>query len=261
MAICGLILTFALAACQNAPQRIDKIAEDSGLTKTILNGDPFKHVVYQKTGKNSGVLHIYIDGDGSPWRNGQFIADDPTPRQPLALALMAQDSSPSIYLGRPCYFGLSNQANCESKYWTSDRYSSIVVVSMASAANSYIQSRKFSRVVLIGHSGGGTLAVLLADKIQKVTQVITIAANLDTLQWTRYHHYLPLAGSLNPYNDAKLADIDHTHYVGDEDKVISKELAIDFVNKHGGLLRVIKGFTHHCCWKKRWPIILADLPI
>ena len=75
------------------------------------------------------MLHVYLDGDGTPML-GSYPAADPTPRDPLVLDLMALDSTPSIYVGRPCYHGLSG-APCSPSLWTSGRYSEPVVASMA----------------------------------------------------------------------------------------------------------------------------------
>src|SRR6266545_4164343 len=74
-----------------------------------VEGEGFAHVVYRPAGlrpDGGRVLHIYLDGDGTPWERGR-PAPDPTPRAPLVLRLMALDPAPRVYLGRPCYHGLA----------------------------------------------------------------------------------------------------------------------------------------------------------
>ena len=49
-------------------------------------------------------------------------------------------------------------------------------------------------VTFVGYSGGGVLAVLIAERLDNVAGVITVGANLDTDAWTEHHGYLPLTG-------------------------------------------------------------------
>ena len=49
---------------------------------------------------------------------------------------------------------------------------------MATALETWLKKKGYSELVLIGYSGGGALAMLLAERI-RVRAVITVAANLD----------------------------------------------------------------------------------
>ena len=71
-------------------------------------------------------------------------------------------------------------------------------------------------VVLIGYSGGGVLAVLIAPQVPG-SAVVTIAANLDVEAWARWHQYTPLSGSLNPATQPPLDALHEWHLVGDRD--------------------------------------------
>jgi pimeloyl-ACP methyl ester carboxylesterase len=55
-----------------------------------------------------------------------------------------------------------------------------------------------TRLTLVGYSGGGTIAVLLAARRSDVAEVITVAANLDVGYWTQRDGLSPLTGSLDP---------------------------------------------------------------
>ena len=105
---------------------------------------------------------------------------------------MAKDKSPSIYLGRPCYFGLATSPNCTPAVWTHDRYSEKVVASMQAALEKYLQLHPYKHLMFVGYSGGGVLAMLLAARVPNTEKLVTIAANLDTDAWTQYHNYSSL---------------------------------------------------------------------
>ena len=153
----------------------------------------------------SSTLHVYLEGDGTPWVYRVIVTPDPTPRRPLMLGLMSLDDAPSIYVGRPCYNGTSGASGCDDTLWTSARYSATVVDSMAKAIRVIARRGGYSALRLFGHSGGGTLALLLAPRLEGVLDVVTVAGNLDIEAWTRHHGYSPLRDSLNPASEPALA--------------------------------------------------------
>ena len=140
------------------------------------------------------------------------------------LRLMTLDPAPSIYVGRPCYFGLANDPPCTPRDWPLDRFSPRVVDSMARLIEQLREGRQ-DAIELYGHSGGGALAVLLAARLGGVQRIVTIGGNLDVDAWTAYHGYTPLEGSLNPVNAGPLpATLLQEHYVGDRDRVVPPEM-------------------------------------
>jgi len=173
----GLIL-FGAPGCGSPARQFSQRAADFGMRREIVPGSAFQHVVFMRQGHPSPTLHIYLDGDGTPWRLWG-PATDPTPRNPLVLRLMALDPDPSLYLGRPCYLGLSEMPPCASALWTAERYSETLVASMATALRHVLLGTDFDRLVWIGYSGGGTLAMLLAPRFDRTTDVVTVTANLD----------------------------------------------------------------------------------
>lgn len=168
-----------------------------------VSGDPFEHlIIYPKsTGDHPTApppqnkpIYIYLDGDGSLLK-GQKISRDPTPLRPLALELMLEGPKPALYLGRPCQF--IQNSHCTLEFWTVSRYSESVVHSLVVAINKLNQENH--PITLVGYSGGGSLAVLVASRLPAVSQVITLAANLDTQAWAVQHHSVnALSNSLNP---------------------------------------------------------------
>lgn len=262
----GLILcSLAMTACTTPAQQFKITAENYGFSEYEVSGSNFKHKVYlnkQVVTAQNKVLHVYLDGDGKPFKNSYALAADPTSRNHLILELMALDKQPAMMLGRPCYHGLSiDSSNCEYRLWTSARYSATVVDSMVTALNKWLKQHRFQKIVLIGFSGGGTLAVLMAKKLATVTTVVTLAANLDVAAWSQHHGYLMLKDSLSPMNQPILKEnIKQLHLAGSEDEKVPPFIIKAYANKQkNALFRIYKGFTHHCCWLKIWSDILKEI--
>ena len=257
-----IALIATVFGCSTPAERIDRIANAAGFIRNTVSGDPFEHLILTENTEGVGYtdLHIYIEGDGSPWIANRWVATDPTPRSPVMLELMQLDPGPTLYLGRPCYFGL--QQNCESVHWTSGRYSETVVESMIVALNTTIEQLDLrGDIVLIGHSGGGVLAMLLAPRIPNVDTLVTLAANLDIDRWTQYHGYSPLLLSLNPATQAPLPDhIVQLHLVGESDSNVPIQLVRPVVDREpDAQLLQYPGYDHNCCWAEIWPSILDRL--
>jgi pimeloyl-ACP methyl ester carboxylesterase len=115
--------------------------------------------------------------------------------------------------------------------------------------------------VLIGYSGGGALAMLVAERVANVSAVVTIAGNLDTEAWTRLHAYSPLSGSLNPARRAPLPSrIAQLHLTGGKDKNVPVALIEPVVRRQPHAeLRVYDDADHGCCWAREWPRVLEDI--
>jgi hypothetical protein len=258
-----LLSLHAFAACSTPTSRIGKAATGLGFTQHTVDGTQFSHAVFTKTAGTPGsALHVYLDGDGSPWIRGRWIAKDPTPADPFTLQLMAADPSPAVYVGRPCYHGLVSPA-CTQALWTSARYSETVVASMAAAVSRVRARHGTPDLVLVGYSGGGTLAMLVAGRLPNVRAVVTIAANLDVDSWSELHGYLPLAGSLNPARSAPLhPDIVQMHYAGAKDENVPPGIVVAVASAQANAtVTVVPGFDHRCCWLERWPEMLGRLNV
>jgi len=246
------------AGCATPARDFSARATALGLQRDVVPGSDFHHVVFRRFPGGSRTLHVYIDGDGMPWGAWRPAAD-PTPRNPMVLELMARDSEPSLYLGRPCYHGLARTPPCTSAFWTSQRYSEAIVASMAAALRQLLAATHIERLIWLGYSGGGTLAVLLAARFPESAAVVTVAANLDIDVWADWHGYPRLVGSLNPARLRPLpAGIHQRHYVGDRDRVIPS-----YVVTQGAAdatsVTVIANYDHVCCWIDMWPRILRDV--
>lgn len=263
--VLGLTLLTAffqvLAGCATPAERIDRLATSSGFDRRVVAGDGFEHLVYVKTsGRPEDGFRVYLEGDGTPWITPRRVAEDPTPRRPLALRLMALDPGPALYLGRPCYFDLSR--NCRPAYWTGARYSGAVVDSMVAALRTARRELGWGgKVTLVGYSGGGTLAMLMAPRVKDVATVVTLAANLDVAGWARLHGYSPLSESLDPADQSPLpARVRQVHLVGGEDRNVPPRITRDFAERQRGAEVVeYPRYDHHCCWEEVWRSVLDRL--
>jgi len=256
----ALLALLALAGCAASPtSHLRALADSQGFQRSFVTVDGFRHTVFQnRFPLQRRILHVYLEGDGSPWGRRTFIMADPTPRRPLMLRLMGEDRQAAVYVGRPCYNGTSRQPGCDNRLWTSDRYSPTVVASMSGVVRQEIRRRGATRVRLFGHSGGGALALLIAEGVPQVTDVVTVAGNLDTDAWTRHHGYTPLRGSLNPAMRDPLTDaVRQWHLLGQRDTVIPPVLVEGFLkSRPQAVVRVLPGFSHGCCWERVWTDVL-----
>jgi hypothetical protein len=256
--VLGLGLLALGAGCRSASERFLELAADRDLRPEVVTGTGFRHLLLSSARGSGATLHVYLDGDGVPWFGG-YPAVDPTPRDPLVLDLLALDPGPAVYLGRPCYHGLSGERRCSAAVWTSARYSEEVVTSLVTAVRHVIAARGAERIVWLGYSGGGALAVLLAARVSETAAVVTVAANLDIDAWADQQRSSRLADSLNPARQPPLpAHVVQRHYVGGRDRTVPPEITRRAVPAGPGLI-LIPDYGHRCCWATLWPSILAEL--
>jgi pimeloyl-ACP methyl ester carboxylesterase len=262
---CGCIGTLAAAAltfasCATPERAVDRLAAEHGFGRDVVRGTRFDHLLYRNAAvAGAGPLHVYIEGDGSPYLASGAVAPDPTPRTPVMLRLLALDAAPSVYVGRPCYFGL--QSGCSPVFWTVGRFNVDVVESMAAVVARLAAERDGQGLVLLGHSGGAALAVLLAQRLPNVRAVVTVGGNLDTSAWTELHGYAPLGLSSNP-SERPLTGVPLVvHLVGAADDVTPPAFVAAAARKLGtGDVRIVAGAGHTCCFEQLWPALLAELP-
>ncbi len=253
----SVISVIFLLGCATPAERFKQTALSYGFNPQVHESVKFKHQLFGMSNMAGGdVLHVYLDGDGTPWVRQRWVADDPTARNPLILRLMQQDKQSAILLGRPCYYGI--QDGCDNKYWTSHRYSTEVVDSMVQALNSWLKHYEFKQLVLIGYSGGGAIAMMMANRIKKLSAVVTVAANLDVDKWSEFHGYSALDFSLNPADQPPLrSDIRQIHFAGKDDTVVPASIIREFAEKQDNAqFYVFPDHDHACCWEDSWGKVL-----
>ena len=275
-----------LAGCTGAQLGNTGMRVPDGLAVARVQGMPFVHVLLanpafidaagspgQPHAWSAGAVrrvHVYLDGDGEPWA-GDGVREDPSPRGELVRRLLQRDSRPALYLGRPCHFTRAFDAACTPADYTFGRYSSRVLDSLAAAlANALpapVAGGDGVEVVLVGHSGGGALAMLLAGRWQatsglrphRLVGVVTLAANLDLAAWTALHGYTPLHGSLDPALQPALPPaVRQLHFVGGRDRQVPEAVVRSGLRAQpGAAVRVQAAYDHRCCWLADWPALVG----
>ncbi len=270
-----LILLLCVNSCSNI-QSIEKrqknaeaIATQAGLKFERIEAGRFVLTTYHKgMGNPDKDLVVYIEGDGNAWNSKYRLSKNPTPKNPLALKLAAKDPAGSIlYIARPCmYLDQKLMQDCPASFWSSHRYSEEVISSINQVIDWAKGISTNKSLTLIGYSGGGSVAALIAARREDVSSLVTIAGNLDHKFWTDLHHMSPLVGSLNPIDYANnLSMIEQTHFVGAEDKIVPETVIESYLSrmplKDKINIHVINDFNHSCCWEKVWPNLLNDVNI
>ena len=244
---------------------IDSLARDNGFKRVTFQTSVFTLVGYGSPRElgNGQTLKIYIEGDGNAWKTRRLPSNDPTPLNPVALRLAVKDVSPILYLARPCQIVRgANRRSCDVRYWTSARFSREVVTAMNEAINSFIGRSRNIRITLVGYSGGGALATILAAIRNDVVKLITVAGTLDHEAWTRHHRVSSLVQSLNPADYAeRIASLPQYHFIGAKDKIVPSLVYDSYARRLGAGHRskslLIPGFTHKCCWEQKWQQLLS----
>lgn len=215
---------------------------------------------------NGDALAIYIEGDGFAWVSRGRPSSDPTPKNPVALRLALEDSTAAVvYVARPCQYTEGKaRKGCDVRYWTTHRLAEEVIAALDVAIDHAKAHHGAVEIELIGYSGGGAAAVLLAARRADVRLLVTIAANLDTRMWTDLHGVTPLLGSLNPLDHvADVRGVPQVHFAGGDDDIVPPAIAQRFVAALGpggrATVRVRPDLDHDCCWWRGWNEAIAGI--
>lgn len=254
-----------LAACSHLPSpserndRAQALAKAAGWSPLLLPANSFTlKALVPDHPYASETLTIYLEGDGLAWLDESSPSSDPTPLDPLALRLALKHRGAVAYLGRPCqYVQAPHRQHCQSRYWTSSRFAPEVIDATSQALDKLKPRWGASQLVLVGYSGGGAVAALVAAQRSDVVRLITLAGNLDHSAWTKLKRLSPLTGSLNPADFvAELQRIPQWHLVGGRDLVMPPVIAQGYASRFSGVYRpevmILDGFDHRCCWADAW---------
>lgn len=260
-----LLLFLSLTACASRRDDAGAIAAGAGFQRVAFDAGAFTLIGWQRGA--GPILTAYIEGDGLAWVSRTQVSGDPTPVHPTALRLAAADPGAAVlYLGRPCQYVQPAEARgCDARYWSDRRFAPEVVEAVNRALDQAKARAGAGRVVLIGYSGGGDVAALAAARRTDVAAWATVASPLDHPAWTRHHGVSPLAGSLDPMDDAaRLATLPQVHFAGAEDDIVPPEIVRGFLAREGsgqeGRLVVVPEADHGCCWARRWPELRPLIP-
>jgi pimeloyl-ACP methyl ester carboxylesterase len=268
----ALLCGCSAAELQQRQTRAEDLAGGHGWQARTIATDTFALAAWfgpqqNEEGAFSGALTIYIEGDGFAWASRSRPSANPTPRRPLALelALLHPRGKGNVaYLARPCQFVWeSDLRGCTRAVWTHQRFSEAAVEASDQAIDRLKADYRAERLTLVGYSGGGAIAALVAARRDDVVRLVTIAGVLDHALWTDSKRLSPLTDSLNPADAwAALTEVTQIHYVGSTDEVINVTLAESFrarfSNPEHIEIVVLEDFDHRCCWTDAWPRLAAS---
>lgn len=264
---CALLiqLSFLFSGCVSTGGEGDenKIAADSGLIRDNLQTESFTVASWSRITPPVNSLRVYIEGDGFAWKSRTQPSNNPTPHNPVALKLAASDKNANVlYLARPCqYLPSPLPSPCQVNWWTNDRFAPAVIDAMNDALEQVVQRHPGVKLDLVGYSGGGNIAALLAERRSDVRTLRTVAGNLDVAFVNRLHKVSVMPNALSAIDRAStLRLLPQTHFSGAEDKTVPPAVASRFQQAVGGsCVRVesVAGMAHGSDWASVWPRLLA----
>lgn len=244
----------------------DVMMEREGFAGDIADYGTFLLKTYSRILEPGAPVHVYIEGDGRAWRTRTRLSDDPTPVRHTVLKLAMLDPAPNVlYVARPGqYLSHRDLAKVNPVYWSDKRFSEEVISAVNAAISRTAAQAGGGSVHLIGYSGGGAVAILLAAHRTDVASVRTVAGNLDPDHVNRLHGVSPLRGSLNPVDRAAdVRRIPQIHFIGSSDTVIPEPVARSFMEAGGSecvRIRLVQGASHESGWDTRWRELLSEIP-
>lgn len=251
---------FILGACvllQAPAEQAMALAADAGFSAVDLPDTRLKGFLRLKPARGTNsTLTIYIESDGAPWRVPDEPPFDPTPHKPMVLQMAASDPSTAVgYLGRPCQYLTPNAlARCDPALWMLGRFSEDAVAATNASLTAMKNRAQASSINLVGYSGGGAIAALVAARRDDVNCLVTVAAPLDSDAWTSAIGVSRLSYSLNPADIAgKLRPLAQTHFRGRRDTLVPPATSRRFLAQVPGARTIDKDdYDHQCCWKADW---------
>ncbi|CAM4067658.1 Alpha/beta hydrolase family protein [Pseudomonas reidholzensis] len=246
----------AIAGCQSPRENLETLAAAHGQRVEVLQTRDYP-LAYSaaRIPAAAPLLRVYLEGDGRAWATATQPSLDPSPRHLMLAQLAFDDPQPSVYLARPCQFVTA--PGCTPAMWTARRFSPEVLVSLEQALDQLKRRYGNQAFELVGYSGGGALALLLAGRRDDVRQVQTLAGNLSPAEWARELELTPLQGSLEPLQyRQRLATIAQRHLLGGDDRQVPAAVAAYYRRQLGAASCAqfvsIAGASHEQGWAQAW---------
>ena len=164
-------------------------------------------------------------------------------------------AAPLLYVARPCQFGgIGSNPRCTQQYWTSHRFAPEVIEATSAVIDQVKKAAGATAIELVGFSGGGAVAVLVAARRTDVTSIRTVAGNLDHVTLHRRKQVSPLSGSLNAADvAAQVSTIPQIHFVGAEDDIIGAYVAESYRSRAAAsnciAIQTVSGASHGDGWR------------
>lgn len=268
-----LSLSLILAGCLTSSnvmrhETARRLASPSWMVERQIPAGQFSLTAYERMHERYESANIYIEGEGLYFPREQRLSDDdPTPLNPVALHLASRDKAENVvYLARPCQYiggGFNQGARCDASHTIGDkRFSPSVIASYNAALDEIKRRYDIEGYHLVGFSGGGGLAAILAAERDDILSLRTVAGNLDHRVFSNHHERPPLTGSQNPRDAASsLTDLPQYHFIGGQDEVVPPAVLHSYLQALGPSscvqYQLIQEAEHTEGWVDKWPELLA----
>ncbi len=264
----GLVAALTLGGCiattypYMRTETAQRIAAPAWMIKRDISASPFILRAYERIHDRGGVANIYIEGEDT-------LADSSrTPFNPVALHLASKDKAENlIYLARPCQYTemLDPAESCKTSYGKDARFSEDVIASYDIALNDIAKRYDISMFNVIGYSGGGAIATLLAAKRSDIVSLRTVAGILDHETYSDVATAPSFTKSLNPVNEAStLTKMPQYHFIGGRDNVVTPAVLHSYLQSMPPTncvqTMMVQEADHTIGWVDKWPELLK-LPV
>ena len=266
-----LLATLLLPGCASQVTDLGKVISGAGTKGSRIqefrtpSGIPIQWVQLNRV-ENSNVT-FYIEGDGDAYVSRTRPSKNPTPTNPLALNLALDDRSENVfYLARPCQF-VPTGANrsCGSPVWTTERFSPVFITAYEVLLNRIINEYDFRQVTLVGFSGGASIVLGVAPKVERLALVKTVAGYIMRASLNRSKGVPTNYAQTDPFSNIQnVVSIPQVHFSGSRDRVIPTAFVREFsnkVNELGGCSRHIEVASGHLSdWEQLWSRLIVERP-
>ena len=270
----GILAILSLSGCiattfpYMRAETAQRIASPAWMIKRDIPSTPYQLRAYERIHDKGSFANVYIEGDGAAYTSPKEWNDNPTPKNPVALHLASRDLSDNvIYLARPCQYttGTDAGSNCTPAIWKESRYAQEAIASFNTALDEMASRYRISGFNLIGYSGGGGIAAILAAQRTDILSIRTVAGILDHEVHTTMHGAEPLSDSLNPVDFAiELTKVPQYHFIAGQDNIVPPAILHSFLQAMPPTqctqTKFVQEAGYEEGWVEQWPALLA-LPV
>lgn len=268
---CGLAAVVLSGCADHSVMREDSVKRTAMpvfmLDRNVPAGD-FVLKARERVYQRNQTATLYIEGDGYTHISATKVSDDPTPVDPVALRLAAQDGEPNvIWLARPCQYNkkMADGKDCSATYWTEKRFAPEVIEGYNTALNNIKAEYGIPNFNIVGYDGGAAIAVILASQRADILSLRTVAGNLDPKTTAELNKVLYSEGSLTPVDFASgVSNLPQRHFIGKLDQVIPSAVANSFAQSSGNgpcmNLTMVENADHILGWAEQWKV-LKSMPL
>lgn len=262
MGLLGAALLAAALLLAMLPANRARAAEAAWTRYDLAAGNRMLAAASPALPSRGAVLTVFIEGDGAAHDARGRPSRDPTPRDAVALRIAKAwpGDGPKAWLGRLCQYEMARDRACAPDDWTRARFSAPAIEATNAALDTLKGRAGAQRLVLVGWSGGGTVAALAAARRTDVEALATLAAPLDLAAWTEALRLSPLPADGDPALAAwRATPVRQLHLYGGRDRTVPASTQRWAAERMGGRTMIWPAQGHQCCWARRAGEIAAAL--